>query len=97
MRHALQRRRTGGTLAAMMFGAVAVFFGAGDVSAGPAWDYQNDLLYVAYVPGGNEIIVNLGPKSQFTSATGPITITRFTAQDLRDVLNGGSPLSPDTV
>lgn len=70
--------------------------GTAVATAGPAWDYTQDILYVAYVPGGNEIIVNLGPQSQFTSATGRFAITRFSAQDVAGVLNAGSPPPPNT-
>ncbi len=72
-----------------------LLLGTAAAVAGPAWDYTQDILYVAYVPGGNEIIVNLGPQSQFTTATGPITITRFSAQDVANALNGGAALPPN--
>ncbi len=63
--------------------------GAGAAEAGIAYNLD-DVLYVAYVPGGREFIVDLGPKSQFLSATGPIAIGSFSAADLSGIL--GSPL-----
>ncbi len=79
-------------------GVLAVLLALGGASAahaaGPAWDYQEDVLYVAYVPGGNELIVNLGPQSQFNGASGPVAVTRFSAADVRNVLAGGGPLPP---
>ena len=92
--------RMGRSLAAIagLLGTLIALAGASPAAfAGPAWDYTQDILYVAYVPGGNEIIVNLGPKTQFTSATGPVVITRFSAQDLRNVLNAGVPIAADSV
>ncbi len=74
---------------------LTLLLGTATAIAGPAWDYTQDILYVAYVPGGNEIIVNLGPQSQFTTAVGPFAITRFSAQDVANVLNGGTALPPN--
>ena len=54
----------------------------------------DDVLYVAYVPGGREFIADLGPRSQFVGATGPFTVARFSPDDLKAAL--GDPL-PATI
>lgn len=79
-----RRRALQGALALLL--ALA---GAGLAEAGIAYNLD-DVLYVAYVPGGREFIADLGPKSQFLSATGPIAITSFSAADIAGIL--GSPL-----
>ncbi len=85
-----------GVGAALLLASASLLLSTAAAIAGPAWDYTQDVLYVAYVPGGNEIIVNLGPQSQFTSATGQIAITRFSALDVANILNGGAALPPNT-
>ncbi len=96
MKRSSQGHRTARTIARALLLPAVLLAGPVAAIAGPAWDYSQDILYVAYVPGGNEIIVNLGPASQFATATAPFAITRFSAQDVRNVLNAGATLPPNT-
>ena len=73
--------------------ALVALAAGGAAEAGIAYS-PDDVLYVAYVPGGREFIADLGPRSQFTGATGAFDIGRFSALDVKAAL--GDPL-PATI
>src|SRR5260221_115423 len=75
------------------FADIVALSAGGAAEAGIAYS-PDDVLYVAYVPGGREFIADLGPRSQFTGGTGAFDIGRFSALDVKAAL--GDPL-PATI